>query len=260
MSNPLDLVLHASAAETSSGTTPSFDIGPRNALRLLLEASAFTAGAKLTVTVETSPNGSSGWKSLGPLPALTAETYCEKTFGSILRFVRFVWTIEGTTPSVTFGLTGSAHVTYAVVRDIERLGIARDTLSHVDTSDKVEALIAASDTADRYLCREFTLPLVSWGNDLRRMVTHVAVYDLMCVQGFQPEGADALIVKRYDDAMACFREVGEGDACMPGIVDTDDGDSGSAVGDGAYDVACLEPGIFFGEYPFGEDAEAAYDP
>jgi phage gp36-like protein len=255
MSNPLDLVLHASAAETSSGVTAVFDVGPRNALRLLLEASGFTAGAKLTVKVETSPNGTTGWRSLGSLPQLSSETNIEETFGSVLRFVRFTWTLDGTTPSVTFGLTGSAHVTYAVVRDIERLGIARETLAHVKTSDKVEALIAASDTADRYLCREFTLPLVSWGNDLRRMVTHVAVYDLMCVVGFQPEGADALIVKRYDDAMACFREVGEGDACMPGIVDSDDGDSGG-VSDGVYDVACLEPGIFFGEYPYGDDAEA----
>src|SRR5215216_4151816 len=107
MSNPLDLVLHATAAETSSGVTAVFDLGPRNALRLLLEASDFSAGAKVSVKVETSPNGSTGWKSLGSLPQLAAETSCEETFGSVLRFVRFVWTLEGPTPSVTFGLTGS---------------------------------------------------------------------------------------------------------------------------------------------------------
>lgn len=256
MSNPLDLILHATAAETAGGVTAVTDIGPRNALRLVLEASAVSTSAKLTVTVETSPNGSTGWKTIGPLPALTVETFAEETFGSVLRFVRFRWTLEGPTPSVTFGLTGSAHVTYAVVRDIERIGIAKSALAAVPVSDKVEALIAASDTADRYLCREFTLPLLSWGSDLRRMATHIAVYDLMCVRGFQPEGADALIVKRHDDAIIALREVGDGKACMPGIVDTDDGDTGgTGSSDGEYAIACLESDIFFDQYPFSEELD-----
>lgn len=257
MSNPLDLVLHASAAETSSGTSAAFDIGARNALRLTLEASAFTAGAKVSIKVETSPSGVAGWKTIGTLPTLTTETYCEDTFGSVQRFVRFTWTIEGTTPSVTFELTGSAHITYAVVRDLGRLGIAEAALVAVKTGNKVEALIAASDTADRYLCRQFTLPLLKWGNDLRRLVAHIAVYDLMAVRGFQPEGADQLIVKRYDDAIAALREVGDDKACMPGIEDSDDGGGSGTSGDGEYDVACLESDVMFSAYPFGQDLDAS---
>jgi phage gp36-like protein len=255
MSNPLDLILHATAAETASGVTAATDIGPRNALRLTLEASAFVGtGAKLTVDIETSPNGTSGWKRIGALPALTVETTAEETFGSVLRYVRFRWALDGTTPSVAFGLTGSAHVTYANLRDIDRLGMAKAALAAVPVSDKIEALIAASDISDRYLCREFTLPLVKWPSDLRRFVVHIAVYDLMCVRGFQPEGADALIVKRYDDAIAQLREIGDGKACMPGIEDSDDGDSSSSS-DGDYDVAELSPGVFFGAYPFGEEVD-----
>lgn len=255
MSNPLDLTLHASAAETASGVTAAFDIGQRNALRLVLEASAFVGtGAKLTIKVETSPSGDAGWKTIGTLAALTVETFCEDTFGSVLRFVRFRWTLEGTTPSVTFELKGSAHVTYASLRDLDRLGIQAAALAKVPVGDKIEALIAASDTADRYLCREFTLPLLKWPSDLRRFVLHIAVYDLMCVRGFQPEGSDAIIVKRYDDAIVALREVGEGDACMPGIEDSDDSD-GSTSADGDYAVAELEPGVFFGAYPFGEEVD-----
>lgn len=252
MSNPLDIVPHASAAETASGVSGMIDIGARNALRLTLEASAFTAGAKILVEVETSPSGAAGWKKLGSLPELSVETTCDDTFGSLLRYVRFRWTLQGATPSVTFELKGEAHATYAAVRDLGRLGIAEASLGAVKLSAKVEALIAASDTADRYLCREFTLPLLKWGNDLRRLVAHIAVYDLMSVRGFQPEGADALIVKRYDDAIAALREVGEGDACMPGIVDSG-GSGSSTTSDGEYDVACLESDLLFSAFPFGEE-------
>jgi len=254
MSNPLAVIGHASGAETVSGVSSVIDLGARNALRVTLEASVFTGtNPKITVKVESSPSGTAGWKTIGTMPALSVETFCEETLGSVLRFVRFSWTVEGTTPSVMFSLTAEAHVTYASVRDIERIGIVKATLATVKTGDKVEALIGATDTADRYLCREFTLPLTAWGNDLRRLVTHIAVYDIMCVRGFQLEGADAIIVKRYDDAIAALREVGDGDACMPDIVDTDPG--GSSSGDGDYDVAELEPGIYFEAYPFGESLD-----
>jgi phage gp36-like protein len=259
MSNPLDLILHASAEETASGATAVFDIGPRNALRLTLEVAAITgANARLSVRVETSPSGAGGWKTLGTLASLTVATFAEDTFGSVQRYVRFSWALEGTTPAVTFELTGSAHVTYGTVRDLDRLGIQKAALAKVPTGDKVEALIAASDTADRYLCRVFTLPLTKWGSDLRRLVCGIAVYDLMCVRGFQPEGADAIIVKRYDDAIVSLREVGDDKACMPGIEDSDDGDT-STSSDGDYDVACLDDDILFGEYPFGSSpSESSY--
>ncbi len=255
MSNPLDITPHALAAETSSGSTAALDIGSRNALQVTLDVEVITPDTRISVKVETSTTGTGGWKSLGSLPALSTTTFCEDTFGSVKRFVRFSWTIEGTTPSVTFALTGSAHLTYAVVRDLERLGIAVAALKSVATGTKVEALIAASDTADRYLCRQFTLPLIAWGNDLRRLVAHIATYDLMAVRGFQPEGADQLIVKRYDDAMAALREVGEDKACMPEVEDSDDGDDATGSSDGDYDVASLDTDLAFGTYPYGAELD-----
>lgn len=250
MSNPLAVTIHSLAAETTSGVSSVLDLGPRNALRLALDVEAIAAGAKLTVTLEMSLTGTGGWKKVpDPIPALTVPTSCEQTVGSIQRFVRASWVVDGATPSATFLLAGEAHTTYAKVKDITTLGIAIKALQTVSIHDKVEALIAASGILDRYLCRQFTLPLTAWSDDLRRMCAQIAVYDLMAVRGFQPQGADELIVKRYDDAIASMREVAAGKACMPGISDT----TPETSGEGEYDVAETQPDIFFGEYPFNVD-------
>jgi phage gp36-like protein len=250
MSNPLAVTLHGLAAETTSGASAALDLGTvRNALRLVLDVEAITAAASLTVAIQTSPTGTGGWVAVAAFDAVTATTSVEQSFGSLQRFVRAAWTITGATPSISFGLAGVAHVTYAKVRDLTTLGIATKALQTVSVHDKVESLLAASAIADRYLCRQFTLPLASWGDDLRRMVAQIAVYDLMAVRGFQPQGVDELIVKRYDDAIAALREMAAGKACMPDVVDT----TPETSSEGEYDVAETQPDIFFSEYPFNVD-------
>ena len=111
-------------------------------------------------------------------------------------------------------------MSYAGVDDLYRLGVPARALTGVDDADKVESLLAASSVADSRLRKALTLPLLAWGDDLRRAVVHIAVYDLMVTRGFQPMGPDELIEKRYLDAVKWLKEIASGDAIPDELVDS----------------------------------------
>lgn len=107
---------------------------------------------------------------------------------------------------------------YAEIADLDRFGINADALRDMDADTKGDALDAASSLADSYLRGRYTMPLVSWGDDLRRAVVGIAVYDLMSNRGFDEQG-DAQIRKKYDDAIAWLKEVARNQA-HPEILDS----------------------------------------
>lgn len=83
-----------------------------------------------------------------------------------------------------------------------------------------EGISWASDTADSYLRKRFKMPLVSFGNDIKRAVANIAQYELMARRGFRPDaGQDQIIVKRNDDAVAWLRDVSKG-LCECSAVDS----------------------------------------
>lgn len=104
-----DVTLHASATRTATGNGTAVALGDKAALRLLLDVTAASGTTpSVTVTVETSFDGSTNWLSLGSFAAKTAVASERKTFGGCDRYVRVTWTISGTTPSFTFSVTGEA--------------------------------------------------------------------------------------------------------------------------------------------------------
>ena len=100
---------------------------------------------------------------------------------------------------------------YATPSDLARLGVAAAALSDVPVPDQEAALDAASRLADSYLARRYRLPLVSWGDDLKRAVALIAAYDLIAVRGFAPEGADEHLRLRYEDAIRWLEQVAKGE-------------------------------------------------
>ena len=62
------------------------------------------------------------------------------------------------------------------------------------------ALSRRSRWLDGYLMSKFTLPLISWADDLTGYVIDAAAYDLMVTRGYNPESQDSTLRARYDDA------------------------------------------------------------
>ncbi len=107
---------------------------------------------------------------------------------------------------------------YATSADLYALGLPQAALP--SGADPTAALVAASGDADGYLALRFKLPLVAWGDDIRRRVCHLAAYDLLTSRGTRPGDALELIVKRYDDAIAWLREVSMGRVQPSGVTDS----------------------------------------
>jgi phage gp36-like protein len=96
-----------------------------------------------------------------------------------------------------------------------------------------QALASASSVADGYLAARFTLPLAVWGDDLKRAVCAIACYDLMVGIGFNPEGADEQLRKRYEDAMAWLKGIATG-VVVPVVTDSSaTPDSSASIWSGA---------------------------
>lgn len=102
------------------------------------------------------------------------------------------------------------------------LGLAASTFpSSITDAIKTQHLTSASGLLLGYLAKAYTMPLVSWGDDLREKVAAVANFTLMRLRGFDPTNpADQLLVKGYDDAIAWARDVARGLIEASDIVDS----------------------------------------
>jgi hypothetical protein len=211
VANPLAVVLHASAEVSASGTSAAVDCspevdddGPVRALlsRVLLTVTAHSGTTHtLLVTIETSPDGTTGWRSVGSFTLATDETYERLSFAPLERYVRASWTLGGTgTPKMTFSLSGTAHVIYALPEDLPQLALPAEAAEDLTASQKAAALLSATDTIASAIAANHTMPLLSWGGDVQRHTASIAAYDLMCAAGFRPEEYDTNLRQRYVDA------------------------------------------------------------
>lgn len=105
-----DVELLASAARTASTTSDVYEVGDKGTLRLLLALTAMTGTAPvLHVQVETrEAYGSGTWRVVDAFGPLVATGSVYRSMSGLDRFVRAVVTIAGTTPVITFSLSGAA--------------------------------------------------------------------------------------------------------------------------------------------------------
>jgi phage gp36-like protein len=108
---------------------------------------------------------------------------------------------------------------YAVVADLVRFGVNASALASVSSSDQQAALDNASALADSYLGARYSLPLTTYGDDIKRAVCNIAAYDLLCVRGFNPAvGADVNYRMRREDAVRWLELVARQQVTPVGIV------------------------------------------
>lgn len=103
-----EVVFTASAARTSSGSSPAVELGDAGTVRLLLDVTASSGSSPtLNVQLETSYDGTANsWRPIGSFPQFTSTGSSRESFGGADRFVRASWTIGGSNPSFTFSLSG----------------------------------------------------------------------------------------------------------------------------------------------------------
>lgn len=100
------LSLAAGTARTSNGSGAPVPTGKAHTARVTLDVTAVSGTTpSATVTIETSEDGSS-WRSLGAFTAATAVGKQRRSFSGLDRLIRATWAITGTTPSLTFSVSG----------------------------------------------------------------------------------------------------------------------------------------------------------
>lgn len=93
------------------------------------------------------------------------------------------------------------------------------SLTRVTTTQRVQFLQDASDEAASALDQVFTLPLVSWSQELRRDVATVACYESLAAQGFDSADFGSSLLRRADRVRALWKTYAAG-ATPAGIVDS----------------------------------------
>jgi phage gp36-like protein len=79
---------------------------------------------------------------------------------------------------------------YVTIQELKDLGLNPAAFDSVDVDKKLRAIRAKSDVIDGYLGR-FTLPLLSWGDDLRSCCAVLASISLIKNRGTNPDDRDA---------------------------------------------------------------------
>jgi phage gp36-like protein len=192
VANPLPITLHASGTESASGTGTAVDIDTlRTALQMRLIVAEIDADAEFVVHVETSADETT-WRAMGSFVAY-GPGVTRVGLASADRYVRARWQLASG-KSATFVFSGDAHVVYADPDDLATTGVRPEAIEDVDETIKVHSLIMASADMDAALKTRFHMPLSAWGEDVRGRTAARAVYYIFKHRGFDPSGADAVII------------------------------------------------------------------
>jgi phage gp36-like protein len=226
--------LAASSVQTTSGTGAAVDLSTRDRLlRQTLAVSSATANSTLTVRLESSADGATGWKQFGAFTPATTTGAERLSFVSPERYVRAAWTITGGAPSFTFAVSGTQGICFANLEQLAGFGLPNAAISNLVATTRAEALAATTELASGILAARYTLPILLWGTDLAQATCKITAYDLLSVRGFNPDGDDKNVRMRWQDAMDWLKAVAEGSISPVGLVDSPTDDDGDDSGSGA---------------------------
>lgn len=216
--NPLTVTVRALAAASASGVTSSVGVGARSSVRLALDVTTVSGtGPTLDILIETSRD-LMVWRQVGAFTQVATAGTQTKVFPGCDANVRASWTVGGSGSSFTFAVTGEAVQVYVTPADVRALAMDPSTLQDVTDEQLDPWCRAASDEADDYLCRRYTMPIVSWPDSLRRHVGALVALMKMTAKGYAfPEGRD-LFKDRRDEAIAWLEMAAT--SGVAGIVDS----------------------------------------
>lgn len=215
------------ASYTGSGSGASVDLGVFRALRGTVDVSGFSGVSPATVALETSSDGAS-WRNVGTWQSITEEGQLERVFAGLSRYVRATYACGASTAEIS--IQAELVQVYATLANFASSGLRTGALEGVSNEEILSALEGASRLIDDYLAARTTLPLIVFANaSLRRATVIVAVYDLLSVIGYSPEGDNDNFRQRYLDIIKWLEDVRSGEAPLPaGIEDSTTASEGVA--------------------------------
>lgn len=238
MASSAAVSLLASSARTTTGSGAAVDLAEKTTCVLYLDVTAVSGTGTLTVTVQTSPNGTSGWTTVSPsagssgstvFTAASAVGLQKVTFPDCSQYVRASWSITGGA-TFTFSVLGTALLRFAAVADVLRFGVRAAGLSDVSAVDIDASCGRATDEIVSALdAQEYKGPFDAWGEDVRGSAATLAGYYALLARGFRPDDGADPIVQAVADVRAWLDLVAKGSRRPFGVADsTDDEDEGDA--------------------------------
>lgn len=211
MADEIPVTIKAPGAVTADGSSSPVDIGQTRSM-LVLQITPTEGDGEVHVDLETSPDGTTGWGVLRgwDLKISEGRRAFEAFVDQSLQFVRLSWTLGAGTTTMSFGVAGEAHVLYATRVDMYGTHIPKFALDELEADAVPQALLSASSDGEDAVNGRFPLPLVSWPYSFRQRLGAIAVMRALAHRGFEPEGPDALIVQRHDEALKWLANVTKG--------------------------------------------------
>jgi hypothetical protein len=184
VSGSASLVLVPSAALTGAGVSDKVDLAQYHGGRFAALVTAAPSGQTLTLIIERSGDGLSGWTTAATFPVISAAGEYVVESADLDRFVRVRRAPSGV-GSWTFGVSGTAHLIYARIRDRALVGIRQAAVPNIDDATKAlaTALRATADVAD--MLNRYDHPLRAWPSSITGHA--IAFWDWHLVSG---EGVD----------------------------------------------------------------------
>lgn len=109
---------------------------------------------------------------------------------------------------------------YCTVDQLESLGMGGRAFSARPLPEKEQAIRTASSLIDSYLRNQYTLPLLSHGEDLRQCCAVLACYTLLRVKGFDPAGdGNEIIMEERDRQVRWLENIAKGNTA-PSVTDS----------------------------------------
>lgn len=218
MAYPTDIIAQESSAQNSSGASPSVDLGVRTTVELVLAVTVVSGTSPALVVAIEHSDDEVLWSTLGSFAAANASGRTALRLPGSLRFLRARWTISGGTPTFTFSVKGRAHFVIATPTDLLKFGIAPAVVQGFSAEDQDRVLDAATGVVVARMQRRFPWPWARWGDDLRRIVSHIATYDLLCRRGFNPDQPiDKQVKHRNDKALEELNAFADGNTSPEGF-------------------------------------------
>lgn len=215
MANPATLTLHASGAESGAGLGAAVDLGTdRTAALLTLRGTVI--GAELNVTLQTSPDGSTGWRTIATLSPMAAVGAVKRAIDQLERYVRCTWPAP---TNATFELVAEAHQLYATNDDLlDSLG--QELIDRAETKRKgarARALIKGTAAVASALTPIYPMPLTTIPADVADAAGSLAALILLTQNGLAGGGIDALVSQRAEAARLWLKEVAARKRTIEGI-------------------------------------------
>ena len=102
---------------------------------------------------------------------------------------------------------------YNSVAEYEARSIVTSALTGFSTPQKQSAIDQSAAVVDSYIGNVATLPLATYGEDIRGAEAKICDYELLSRRGYNPDGGgDGNVRLRYEDALAWLNAIAKGSA------------------------------------------------